>query len=497
MKRQAAGQQTSAAVAAMLAADPEGPWPLWVLRGDDHGVGEPIGTLDSGPMAYVDERGLIGWEDGRWSLDWWVRTDEGWKYPSRTRAVRQAIDATPIIETSFAVPGGDLVARVAAVQLSGEAVVTVDYTNDSPTAVALALALRPIDLDGIGMAESVKIYDNTMSIGGRVQLVADRIPASSVAVSDFASLPPAVERANAEPSTEATSTNGTAQAASVFAMPHHSTLRVVLGADAVVADLPQLEAIAKGWSAHLDQFLEVEVEGSPIGDELSLVERRLATALRGGKVVRTRAAMGEWSALDDLSVATALMEMGDVNPAAEIVLDHLDSDRLLAMAAGEREAAFDALVRLWHLTRRSEVIDAASETLDVPAEVLAGPTPDAVMSQSDAWPVQAARRVHEIRSAFVIERDGELHLLTGFAEDWRGRSIDVRRARTAAGWLSFSLRWHGARPALLWSLEPLGQSGAEHDTGSAPAIVVRAPTLDAEWVAFEADGEALLAEQPV
>ncbi len=498
MKRQAAAQQGRDQVDALKSADPEGPWPLWVVRGDSHGQGEPLGTLDSGPVAFVDERGFIAWEDGRWSLDWWVRID-GWRYPSQTRAVRQTVGATPIIDTFFAVPGGDVVARVCAVQTSGKALLTIDFANDSSTPVALALVVRPIDLDGIGVTESVKIYDNTLSIDGHVQLVADRIPGGSVVASDFASLPPAVERVNVEPSSEVVSAEGTAQGAMIFPMPHHSTLRVSLGADVVIADLPMLDSIEKGWSAHLDQFLTVEVDGSAIGDELTINERRLATALRGGRVVRSRSALAGWSVLDDLTVANALLEMGDINPAAEIVLEHLDGDRLLAMAAGEREAAFDGLVRVWQLTRRTEVLDAAGETLDVPAEVLAGATPAVATSPSDAWPVVAARRVLEIRSAFVTERDGELHVLTGFAEEWRGRSVDVRNARTAQGMLSFSLRWHGSRPALLWSLVPVGSAGGTttNPAGLATPIVVRAPSLDAEWISHDAEGEALLAEQPV
>lgn len=481
-------QQGREQVDVLQSADPDGPWPLWVLKGQSHGRGEPIGTLDSGPVAFVDERGLIGWEDGRWSLDWWIRTD-GWKFPSHTRAVRQTVGATPIIETSFAVPGGDVVARVCAVQISGQAVVSVSYTNDSPTPVALALVVRPIDLDGVGMTEAIKIYDNTLSVDGQVRLVADRIPGGTVATAGFAELPPAVERANAEPSTEATSVEGTAQGAMVFPMPHHSSLRVSLGADLLVSDLPKLEAVEKGWSAHLDQFLTVEIEGSTFGEELALAERRLATSTRGGKVVRSRSTLSSWSVLDDLTVADALLEMGDINPAAEIILNLLDGDRLMAMAKGEREGSFDALVRLWQLSRRPEVLDAAAETLDVPAEALAMATPPAVVSPSDAWPVVAARKVLEVRSDIVAERDGELHLLLGFADEWRGRSIDVRNARTGMGVLSFSLRWHGSRPALLWSIEPyLADDVAD--------VLLRAPSLDADWVSHDAQGEGLLVEQP-
>ncbi len=495
------GARQTFSVETLVATDPEGPWPLWLLRGEAIGAGEPVGTLDSGPLALIDERGLICWDDGRWSLDWWIRTDEGWRYPSKVRSVRQTVGPTPVIQTLFAVPGGDVIATAYAVQTSSAPAVAVHYTNESPTPVALALALRPIDEQGVGRIDHVKVYDNTISVDGAVCLATDRIPASTVAVSGFAALAPAVERANAEPSSEVSSSDGSAQAAMIFPMPHHSSLRVVLatdGAHRVGGDLPTLEAIEKGWSAHLEQFLTVEVEGSPVGTELTLAARRLATSVRGGSVVRPRGHDGSWSIMADLTVADALLEIGDTNPAAEIVLDALDGDRLLTLSKLERNTAFDSFVRLWQLTRRPELLEAASETLDIPQEALAAATPPPASrvapspeSTTEAWPVTAARSALDLRSRFVAEVGGELHLLAGFDPAWRGRQIDVRNAVTAAGIVSFSLRWHGTRPALLWHVEP--HLGGDENI----ATVVRVPSLDEVWQSGEADGEALLAAQPV
>ena len=52
-------------------------------------------------------------------------------------------------------------------------------------------------------------------------------------------------------------------------------------------------------------------------------------------------------------------------------------------------------------------------------------------------------------------------------------------APTRAGRVSYAVRWHGARPALLWECER--------------SIRLGAPGLDRAWSTAEARGEALLA----
>ena len=69
-------------------------------------------------------------------------------------------------------------------------------------------------------------------------------------------------------------------------------------------------------------------------------------------------------------------------------------------------------------------------------------------------------------------------------DTWLGQGIEVHDAPTHAGLLSFAVRWHGERPALLWELQP-------HD--GVESIEMTAPGLDASWSSREPTGEALLA----
>ncbi len=81
-----------------------------------------------------------------------------------------------------------------------------------------------------------------------------------------------------------------------------------------------------------------------------------------------------------------------------------------------------------------------------------------------------------------VETDGAMDLLSGFRIGWRGAKIDVRNVATSAGKLSFSLRWHGARPALLWDVsDPTGV-----------ALHLRCSAIDASWSGSGSKGDALL-----
>ena len=66
--------------------------------------------------------------------------------------------------------------------------------------------------------------------------------------------------------------------------------------------------------------------------------------------------------------------------------------------------------------------------------------------------------------------------------------MEAHGVRTAWGDVSFALRWHGSRPALLWEVVPRGLNGEA--AGSAP--VVTAPALDPGFRGTQWSGEALL-----
>ena len=84
-----------------------------------------------------------------------------------------------------------------------------------------------------------------------------------------------------------------------------------------------------------------------------------------------------------------------------------------------------------------------------------------------------------VRGRLLADDGRVVDLLPGFDRDWLGASLAVHDAPVRGGCVSFAVRWHGARPALLWDV-PEGRT-------------LRAPALDPGWSATESRGEALLA----
>jgi hypothetical protein len=85
-----------------------------------------------------------------------------------------------------------------------------------------------------------------------------------------------------------------------------------------------------------------------------------------------------------------------------------------------------------------------------------------------------------LHKMLVREEGRTVEVLPDFPAEWLGQSLAVHDAPLRRGLASFAVRWHGARPALLWDVPP----------GS----VLRTPALDPGWSSSEAVGEALLGE---
>jgi hypothetical protein len=92
----------------------------------------------------------------------------------------------------------------------------------------------------------------------------------------------------------------------------------------------------------------------------------------------------------------------------------------------------------------------------------------------------AADFVSFVRQVLVKEaQDGSLALCTVFPPEWAGQPVEVHDAPTHSGRVSYALRWHGDRPALLWESER-------------PGVRLTIPGLDPAWSTTEPSGEALL-----
>ncbi|MEO5678380.1 MAG: hypothetical protein ABIS47_01820, partial [Acidimicrobiales bacterium] len=100
-------------------------------------------------------------------------------------------------------------------------------------------------------------------------------------------------------------------------------------------------------------------------------------------------------------------------------------------------------------------------------------------------PAATAAFVLLVRDLLIIEpAPGQATVLPLLPEGWRGQALEVDDVPLAGGIrLSFAVRWHGERPALLWE-------------ATAP-LRLTAPGLDRSFSATGARGEALLAGAPV
>lgn len=154
----------------------------------------------------------------------------------------------------------------------------------------------------------------------------------------------------------------------------------------------------------------------------------------------------------------------------------------------------------------SEAIEPPLELLEVAALASAGrdwSAPAAALVEmagpTVAWPdrltslggcgrdghsaLATARLWTAVRTALVDDGEaGPLALLRGWTPGWLGQGLEVHGLPSRWGTVSYAVRWHGERPALLWSVE-----GAPSDD-----IVITAPGLDSGWMARSAAGEALL-----
>jgi hypothetical protein len=386
-----------------------------------------VGSIGVPGHARVSPRGLVAPGNVSWTVDWWIGADDRWHTPAVEAAVRQSlVDGMPVVRTAMRIPGGDAVHQVAALPEPDE-VAVVDVTNDSPGAFVLALVIRD--------AASVELEGTTVYVDGRPALRVMRAPSRWAT-----GTPDEVQRAVVEGDASddefvpVSDPAGGACAALLFPVAHRSALRAAvttsprgLAPGDGPGTVPTAAAVARGWRAQLDRAMRVELPDPQL--QAAVDTARAAVLLAG----RRRTA--------DPAVAVALDEWG------------FDVEALLAwrrLPGPERR----------RLRRRAS---AGGSWADMVARAGA---PDAEFLTA-------------LRAALVRDDDAGVVFLPEWPDEWRGLAVDVRDAPTRRGTVSFAVRWHGTRPALLWEV-PAGTP-------------VRAPGLDPAWSSNEPAGETLLA----
>lgn len=245
---------------------------------------------------------------------------------------------------------------------------------------------------------------------------------------------------------------------------------------------PDFDTVALGllsthWLLHRDDpLLEWMLP------ELAAAVERLDRADRKGRLADPAARVRAAAALRATAVLLGQRDQGGAAVQVAALADRLSSgpapdltdatDRLVAagaaLAAGD-PSGHEALLRV--------LGDAA------PTGALRGPGRRGRGIGHDLS--TSAAVIVAARSMLVAERPDGLALLPVFPDSWYGNGVELHDAPTWSGVVSFAIRWHGRRPALLWELAP--------HPGLGP-VTLTIPGLDPTWSTTELRGDALLAE---
>jgi hypothetical protein len=409
-----------------------------------------LGIRGGGWNAIVNERGSVRLNDGSPVLDWHIAADDRWHDPATEPSVRQTRRAgVPVIETRLRIPGGDAIQRVYAVADAGGLVV-IEITNESTLPIAVAFTRSDV------------VSSRTPSPRGAQGI---ELPAGSV----------------------------------VFPVAHGSTLRVAVRAAMHVANavekavvdverLPSFEQLQKGWLKSVEQAGYVIV---PEGAVAPLVARLRSDALilSGHEIEDWSIGAGGDCANDPVAYILTLQEllrMGEklTGDSAQIRVDHaarlaqcvetlLKDHKKSSILPGDVERALFAaqfvFARMGE-NRAADDVAAAQLRLSSAAE------PPNVMPTD----IRAIAWVEE--KMVAVQRDGSVQIFgRGIPRLWLGANLECHRV--AAGPLhtvSFGIRWHGEKPALLWEVS--GPAGVKLDAG----------ICDPTWSSVESTGETLL-----
>jgi len=388
-----------------------------------------IGVLGGEWRGAVGPDGSVTPHDGGATLSWAVVAEDRWHHPGAgASAVRQhRLLGAPVVETAVRVPGGDAVERVYAVADHGGLTV-IEIENRSNRSFAVVLSRN-----------------------------------------DLLSSRPAVPAALA----------GTGAPAGSMSLPvgHGTSVRVALAHDGRIGGpLPgpvsSAEQVARGWRAQVDR-----------GPRLVLPDEALSERLVGARSAVLLEGPGEPE--DDpvgfLLAAQTWVRLGqrgedlldDVVVAAERMARQRRRDALLTWDLDAALAAAADVARTVGDDR------AAGDTEAVRARLAPGAAPPPA-DQLDGLP--GPRLIAAVVAGLARRTREALDVLAGLPASWFGQPLDAYGIPIGAGAISLAVRWHGARPALLWE--------------STVEATLRTSRIDPTWSSGVPNGEALLGIPP-
>ncbi len=363
------------------------------------------------------------------TVSWYIAAEDRWHVPADEPAVRQQrVEGTAVVETRVRIPDGDAVQRVWSVpDLGGLTVIEVE--NESPLPFAVAFAGARVLTERPPADVPIKGLD---------------LPAGAI----------------------------------VLPVGHRSSIRVAIPHEparidtwAVPALAPAM-AVVRGWLTVVHQASRVVLPDAGLADALTAA--RCDLLLRGP--------VDPSDPIGFLFDVAELVRLGDdadawmpeiVEPIAGISRSNgpevdaaLEACERLALTAGDDRAVGDISKLRARRVRDGRVAPDAGRPASF-SDVRRG--------------ASVGRFVAQIEQRIA---DGGRLLSAGIPHRWLGANFEVHRIPTGPrSTVSFAVRWHGERPAVLWE-----QHGDLQQ--------LSAPGVDPEWSTLEASGEALWAPPP-
>ena len=374
--------------------------------------------------------------DGEIRLRWFIAADDRWYEPARETTVRQRqVSGVPVIETRLKVPGGDAVQRVYGVANFG-GVIVIEIYNDSSLPFAVAFDRGDI---------------STMRAPSPTGVQGIDLPSGSV----------------------------------VFPVGHHATMRAAIRvglADKILGQLsaseleglPSYEQVERGWLAALQTSSRVDL---PELSWSTLLTQKRCEILLGQPLVFDRQT-DEVEFILDIAERVRLGDKAaqwasDVAVAAEKIIKRCAQNRVVQW--DEDRAILAAGL----------VLDRAGESRgrDDVARVWSRLAEPGVSRELSALSKSSSRGPAWIESQLVaLRRNGTIDICPrGIDESWLGVNFECHKLMaTPQHVISYAVRWHGERPALLWDID--GPTG----------LRVVASAIDQSFSSTDIRGEALL-----
>lgn len=337
----------------------------------------------------ITEWGAVQPWDESTTIDWFVAADDRWHRPQHETSTRQTrLDGTPVVETRVRIPSGDAVQRVFSVA-DGGGLTIIEITNQSTLPMAVAFT-------GGGLLS--------------------RRPAASISPQGI-DLP---------------------DDAVLYPIGHHASVVVARSHDPAVSALPETlasaEQVAHGWVAQTQRASRLHLP------DASMVEA--VTAARCELLLNGPSLDGDDPVAALLGMAE-LVRLGH-QPAIWVPDVAAELERLARSGAQIPGGVIEAARRVLHAAGEHRALaDLRRLSLSPPAD----DGPDELPAGVGCVPFSVERQL-------VTSDEFNARLMPrGFPATWLGVDFEAHGLPIGlASTLSFAIRWHGERPAVLWEV---------------------------------------------